>query len=148
MIIYMNYKNYVFVLPHEALEVMGRPNFLTFLTSVQTNRVIIIPLKSRRTDIGIATIPDVVYRNNAAYAVRSMSDFREQMFFFADVSGQSSYAIKAEPTILDDLKAGSVGNLSRSLQIKGMALDIDMMSAESATVDIGRIYTVGGYVVP
>lgn len=147
MIVYFNYKNHVFVLPNEALEIMGRPKYLTFLTSTQTNKVIIIPLKSRRTDIGIATIPDVVYRNNAAYAVWSMPEFREQMFFFADVSGQSSYAVEAEPVMLDDLKAGSVGNLCRSLRIKGMALDIDMMSAESTTVDIGRIYATGGYIV-
>ena len=148
MIVYMNYQKRVFVLPNEALEIMGRPKYLTFLISKAKNCVVFIPLRTRRSDIGCCTIPDVVYRQNAAYAVESTPDLREQMYFLADVSGESPYAIQAQPVMLDDLKAGSVGNLYRGIRMKGMALQLDMMTAEPATVDIGRIYVTGGGMVP
>ena len=51
MKIYLNYGQHPFVLPNEALELMGRPRYVTFLLDQEGRKITIVPLKSHRTDM-------------------------------------------------------------------------------------------------
>ena len=63
MKVYLNYCHRPFVFSNEALEMMGRPRYVTFLVSKKNRVVFLVPLKSRRTDIGMQRITEAVYRD-------------------------------------------------------------------------------------
>ena len=144
MRVYMNYHNYTFILTREVLEIMGRPRYVYFIVSKQKNRVICLPMKSRRTDLAGCPIPESVYKNNGGYAVWADHSFLEQMYFLSDVSGVSTYAIEVRLLPVNEIKAGELHGLERGIKPKGIPVVFDMMTADAAEMNECPVYTFGG----
>ena len=146
MKVYLNYCTHPLVLSHDALEMMGKPNYVTFLTSWNTKEIIITPLRSRRSDIGMTSITKATYEDGGAYAVAGTVDFLNEIRLLAGIKDKGLYSVEADPFFMGDLKAGQCG-LARGLKIPGISLRLDMTKARIDFMEEYPIYTYGGYTI-
>lgn len=124
---------------------MGKPRYITFLLSRVYNSAFIIPMNSRRTDIGMCSIPPSVYKYHGHYAVEGSRDLTNQILSMCDASGRSIYAVNAEPSFLNNAMAGKIRGLQHTIRIKNTVLHLDLMTAEPADINLDHIFTFGGY---
>ena len=146
MKIYLNYGQHPFVLPNEALELMGRPRYVTFLLDQEGRKITIVPLKSHRTDIGMCRIYDGVYQSCGAYAVGGSSEFLSIIRSMAGIDEPALCSVEADFLFLDELKAGQCG-LKRGIKVKGLCLVMDLSTARLDFMEEYPVYTWGGYQV-
>ena len=125
---------------------MGRPRYVTFLLSKKDRVAFIIPLKSRRTDIGMQKITEAVYLNGGAYAIEGANGFLKDVCSLAGILDNSLYSVEAEPYFISKIKAGQCGVL-KGIDVKGMSLRLDMSRANVDFMEEYPVYTYGGYMI-
>jgi len=154
MRVFFNLRSYPFVIPHETLEAMGSPHYMGILENRQNNTVLLFPLKSRRHDFDVVTIPDVVYRKHGAYAVPSNKHLSERMLFLGDVSGRSVYVCEANLVDLEGIPVGAIPSISKPVKFCGKPVLVRMMSAQSleeacmGPEEIGTVYVTASDIAP
>lgn len=146
MKVYLNYGPHPFVLSHEALELMGRPRYVTFLLNQEDRNITIVPMKSHRSDIGMCRIYDGVYQSGGAYAVDGSWEFLNVVRSMAGIDEPSLCSVEAEMMIMDELKAGQCG-LKKGIKVKGPCLFLDLGKARLDFMEEYPVYTYGGYQV-
>lgn len=146
MKVYMNYWRRPLVFSNEALEMMGRPRYVTFLMSRKDRVIFLVPLRSRRKDIGMTHITDAVYQEGGAYAVATTPDFLYEVCQMAGVTDNALYSVEAEPYFIDEIKAGQCG-VTKGIKVKGMSLRLDLSKAQIDFMEEYPVFTYGGYVI-
>lgn len=146
MKVYLNYCRRPFVFLNEALEMMGRPRYVTFLISRKNRTVFLVPLRSRRSDIGMTHITEAVYREGGAYAVEATRDFLHEVCEMAGITDNALFSVEAEPYFIDEIKAGQCG-VTKGIKVKGMSLRLDMRKARIDFMEEYPVFTYGGYMI-
>jgi len=143
MKVYLNYYQHAFVLSHDALEMMGRPKYVAFFFDEMNREVLLVPMRSHRSDLGMTSIYEGTYREGGAYAVYGSRDLLYDVCSMAAIDGNYLCSVDAEPYYIDDLKAGECG-LSRGIRVRGTALKLDLKQARMDFMEEYPIYTYGG----
>ena len=125
---------------------MGRPRYVTFLISKKNQSVFLVPLKSRRSDIGMTKITEAVYRDGGAYAVEGTYGFLGEIRELAGITDDTLYSVEAEPYFINEIKAGQCG-VTKGIKVKGMSLRLDMSNARIDFMEEYPVYTYGGYMI-
>ena len=146
MKVYLNYCQHPFVLSHEALEFMGRPRYVTFFEDVENRSIVIVPMKSYRSDLAMRRISEAVYQDGGAYAVETTWDYLYMIRNMAGINERVLCSVEAKPYFIDDLKAGQCG-LKKGIKVKGPCLLLDLSEARLDFMEEYPVYTYGGYMI-
>ena len=152
MFVYMNVSGFTMVVPYEALETMGRPEYISLIFNRGKQRLILIPVKRSAQELAKVKIPDIVYRRKAAYALDGTPELCDLLSSIAGIAVRlQNVRFNADAAFMNDEDLAQVAGIKTHALVSNMSVCVDLSqwALDSSVHDggISEAYTTGGYEV-